>query len=146
MKIGFRILSLTKRIAARTSVKRIIRHNLGFKAPRGWGWLTNPKKAAYNRVYNRTTRGCMMTLMWLLSIPVLLFIFLFFLSSCTSNSDDAARKATYVNPSIDYKGKFRKGHVRKSVSTSPNAIKNRNRSKYYYETRGKYRKREKRDD
>jgi hypothetical protein len=25
------------------------------RAPRGYGWLTNPKKAAYNRVYNRTT-------------------------------------------------------------------------------------------
>jgi len=22
------------------------------------GWFTNPKKAAYNRVYNRTTTGC----------------------------------------------------------------------------------------
>jgi len=22
------------------------------------GWLTNPRKAAYNRVYNRTTVGC----------------------------------------------------------------------------------------
>jgi len=28
---------------------------VGVKAPRGWGWLTNPKKAAYNRVYSRTT-------------------------------------------------------------------------------------------
>jgi hypothetical protein len=28
---------------------------MGLKAPRGWGWLTNPRKAAYNRVYNRTT-------------------------------------------------------------------------------------------
>jgi hypothetical protein len=27
------------------------------KAPRGYGWITNPKKAAYNRVYNRTTVG-----------------------------------------------------------------------------------------
>jgi hypothetical protein len=27
--------------------------------PRGWGWLPNPRKAAYNRVYNRTTRGCL---------------------------------------------------------------------------------------
>jgi hypothetical protein len=71
MKFGFRTPSLTKRIAARTSVKRIVRHNLGFKAPRGWGWLTNPKKAAYNRVYNRTTAGCMVTLIWLLSIPIL---------------------------------------------------------------------------
>lgn len=55
MKFGLRTPSLKKRIAARTSWKRYVRHNLGFKAPRGWGWLTNPKKAAYNRVYNRTT-------------------------------------------------------------------------------------------
>ena len=66
MKFGFRIPNLNKRIAARTSVKRIIRHNLGFKAPRGWGWVTNPKKALYNRVYNRTTSGCMLVLMMLL--------------------------------------------------------------------------------
>lgn len=58
MRFGFRIPSLTKRIAARTSLKRVIRHRLGLKAPRGWGWLTNPRKAAYNRVYNRTSVGC----------------------------------------------------------------------------------------
>ena len=69
MKLGFRIPSLTKRIAARTSVKRIIRHNLGFKAPRGMGWITDPKKALYNRVYNKTSRGCLVSLMFLLSIP-----------------------------------------------------------------------------
>jgi len=28
---------------------------MGLKAPRGYGWITNPKRAAYNRVYNRTT-------------------------------------------------------------------------------------------
>ena len=55
MKIGIRIPSLNKRIAARTSWKRVVRNNLGLKAPRGWGWLTNPRKAAYNRIYNRTT-------------------------------------------------------------------------------------------
>jgi hypothetical protein len=58
MKFGFRIPSLKKRIAARTSWKRVVRHSLGVKAPRGWGWLTNPKRAAYNRVYNRTSFGC----------------------------------------------------------------------------------------
>ncbi|HYO78357.1 MAG TPA: hypothetical protein VE010_18000 [Thermoanaerobaculia bacterium] len=58
MKFGIRTPSLRKRIAARTSVKRYIRHSLGFKAPRGWGWLTNPRRAAYNRIYNRTTVGC----------------------------------------------------------------------------------------
>jgi hypothetical protein len=57
MKWGFRKPSLRKRIAARTSLKRYLRHSLGFKAPRGWGWLTDPKKAAYNRVYYRTTFG-----------------------------------------------------------------------------------------
>jgi hypothetical protein len=72
MKFGFRIPSLTKRIAARTSVKRIIRHNLGFKAPRGMGWITDPKKALYNRVYNKTSRGCLVSLLLLLSIPVAL--------------------------------------------------------------------------
>ena len=57
-RIGFRVPSLRKRIAARTSLKRVVRHRLGMKAPRGWGWLTNPKRAAYNRIYNRTSRGC----------------------------------------------------------------------------------------
>jgi hypothetical protein len=47
--------SLKKSIAARTSVKRAVKNSLSLKAPRGYGWLTNPKKAAYNRVYNRTT-------------------------------------------------------------------------------------------
>lgn len=55
MKFGPRKPSLKKMIAARTSPARFIRHNLGLKAPRGWGWLTNPKRALYNRVYNRTT-------------------------------------------------------------------------------------------
>ncbi len=62
MKFGFRVPSLKKRLSARLSAKRYIRHNLGFKAPRGAGWLTNPKKALYNRVYNRTTTGCMVVL------------------------------------------------------------------------------------
>lgn len=57
MKFGIRRPSLRKRVAARTSWKRVVRHNLGLKAPRGYGWITNPKKAAYNRVYNRTTVG-----------------------------------------------------------------------------------------
>lgn len=55
MKLGVRKPSLKRMIAARTSPARFVRHNLGFKAPRGYGWLTNPKKAAYNRVYSRTT-------------------------------------------------------------------------------------------
>lgn len=75
MKFGLRIPSLKKRIAARTSVKRLVRHSLGLKAPRGWGWLTNPKRALYNRIYNRTTRGCLVFLLGIggvaLAIPLL---------------------------------------------------------------------------
>lgn len=55
MKFGMRTPSLKKMISSRTSSARFIRHSLGLKAPRGWGWLTNPKRAAYNRVYSRTT-------------------------------------------------------------------------------------------
>jgi hypothetical protein len=55
MKFGFCTPSITRRIAARTSWKRIARQSLGLKAPRGMGWFTNPRKAAYNRVYDRTT-------------------------------------------------------------------------------------------
>jgi len=60
MKVGFRVPSFKKRLAARTSMKRFIRHSLGVKAPRGFGILTNPRKAVYNRIYRRTTFGCAM--------------------------------------------------------------------------------------
>jgi hypothetical protein len=46
MKFSFRIPSLIKHIAARTSLKRVVRHNLGFKAPKGFGWFTDPKKSS----------------------------------------------------------------------------------------------------
>lgn len=66
MKFGFRAPSLKKSIAARTSVKRFVRHSLGVKAPRGWGWLTNPKRAAYNRIYSRATFSLLDVLKWFL--------------------------------------------------------------------------------
>jgi len=43
--------SLRKRIAARAPVARYVRRSV--KAPRGWGWATNPRRAAHNRVYHR---------------------------------------------------------------------------------------------
>ncbi len=137
MKFGFRIPSITKRIAARTSVKRIIRHNLGFKAPRGMGWLTDPKRALYNKVYNKTSRGCLLNLMLLFVIGVAIIISI---SSCNNSGEDNSG-AVYVKPSVDYKGKYRKGHIRTPVSSKPDAMKSRNRSRYYYHTMGKYRKR-----
>lgn len=64
VRFGFRIPSLKKRLSARTSIRRALRHRAGLKAPRGWGWITNPRRAAYNRAYNRTTRGCLVVLVF----------------------------------------------------------------------------------
>jgi len=55
MKFGMRKPSTKKRISARTSIKRQIVHPAGLKMPRGYGWLRDPKKAAYNKVYYKTT-------------------------------------------------------------------------------------------
>ena len=68
MKFGIRKPSLKKKLAARTSFKRVVRHQLGFKAPRGYGWITNPKKAAYNRMYNKTSVGCSLLLVVFLTL------------------------------------------------------------------------------
>jgi hypothetical protein len=63
------------------------------------------------------------------------------LAACGNSYDSGSgRNPVYVKPSIDYKGKFKKGHVRMPVSTKKNAIKSQNRSRYYYQTRGKYRR------
>ena len=78
MKFGIRTPSVKKRIAARTSWKRVVRHSLGAKAPKGYGWLTNPKRAAYNRVYNRTTvglgKGCLVSLAASISLLSLIVV------------------------------------------------------------------------
>lgn len=55
MKFGMRKPSLKKRISARTSVKRQLVHRAGFKMPKGTGWARNPKKYAYNKVYQKTS-------------------------------------------------------------------------------------------
>lgn len=58
MKIGMRKPSLKKSIKARTTgkakraVKKAVIPGYGKK---GVGWLKDPKKAAYNKVYKKTT-------------------------------------------------------------------------------------------
>lgn len=58
MKFGMRTPSLKRSISARTtgqlkrSVKRAIIPGYGKK---GVGWIKNPKKALYNKVYHKTT-------------------------------------------------------------------------------------------
>jgi len=67
-----------------------------------------------------------------------------FLIACSDIKDKPIpKKATYVSPSINYKGQFRPGYVRKPISTNPNALRNQTRSKYYYQTKGKYRRKHK---
>ena len=58
MKVGFRKPSLKKSLKARTTAKwkrqarKAIIPGYGKK---GMGWVKNPKKAAYNKVYHKTT-------------------------------------------------------------------------------------------
>lgn len=63
MKYGLRTPSFKKRLSARTSgaAKRKIKRALipGY-GRRGRGWLTNPRKALYNKIYRKTTFGCLL--------------------------------------------------------------------------------------
>lgn len=60
MKFGMRTPSLKKSFKARTTgkakraVKKAVIPGYGKK---GSGWIKNPKKAAYNKVYNKTSFG-----------------------------------------------------------------------------------------
>jgi hypothetical protein len=75
LKLGFRIQYIAKRIAARTSVKRIVKNELKLKAPRGYVWITNPKKFVYNKVYNKTSAGCMFTVLVFIGVPLKLIVY-----------------------------------------------------------------------
>lgn len=58
MKIGMRKPSLKKSIKARTTgkAKRALKKAVipGY-GEKGAGWIKNPRKAAYNKVYKKTT-------------------------------------------------------------------------------------------
>ena len=60
MKIGMRKPSLKRSIKARTTgkAKRAVKKALipGY-GKKGTGWIKDPKKAAYNKVYNKTSFG-----------------------------------------------------------------------------------------
>ncbi len=72
---------------------------------------------------------------------ILIALVFILLSACGGDGDSGSgRKAVYVKPSIDSRGRYRKGHVRMPVSTRKNALKSQARSRYYYQTRGKYRR------
>jgi len=67
----------------------------------------------------------------LFSIVILgIIAFLLFISGNYSKSETSN---SYVKPYHTRTGKLVKGHVRKSISTSPNAVKRQNYSKGYYQ-------------
>jgi hypothetical protein len=74
------------------------------------------------------------------AIKSITIAFIFIMLMACGNDSGKGKKAVYVKPSVDYKGRYRKGHVRMPVSTDKHAIKNQNRSRYYYQTRGKFRR------
>lgn len=60
MKVGIRKPSLKKSVKARTTgrVKRAVKSSIDpTYGKKGAGWVKDPKKAAYNKVYNKTTVG-----------------------------------------------------------------------------------------
>ncbi len=72
---------------------------------------------------------------------ILIALIFILLSACGGKGDSGSgRNAVYVKPSIDSRGRYRRGHVRMPVSTRKNALKSQARSRYYYQTRGKYRR------
>ena len=58
MKFGIRKPSLKKSISARTTgrAKRTLKRAINpFYGKKGMGWINNPRKAAYNKIYRKTT-------------------------------------------------------------------------------------------
>ena len=58
MKFGMRKPSIKRSIKARTTgrLKRSVKRSANpLYGKSGMGWLNNPKKAAYNKVYKKTT-------------------------------------------------------------------------------------------
>lgn len=58
MKFGIRKPNFKKRVKARTTgkVKRKVKSSINpFYGKKGMGWVRNPKRALYNKIYNKTT-------------------------------------------------------------------------------------------
>ncbi|MFB9777104.1 hypothetical protein [Brevibacterium otitidis] len=58
MKFGIRTPNLKSRVRARTTgrLKRKVKGSINpFYGRKGTGWVRNPKRAAYNKVYNKTS-------------------------------------------------------------------------------------------
>lgn len=80
MKYGMRKPNLKSRVKARTTgrAKRAIKrtYSPGY-GKKGTGWIKNPKRAAYNKVYTKTTTGCLIPLIAIGGLLGLLIFILF---------------------------------------------------------------------
>ncbi|WP_346744058.1 hypothetical protein [uncultured Streptococcus sp.] len=84
MKIGPRTPNIKKRVSARTTgaMNRKIKTGTSpLYGQKGIGWVKDPKRAAYNKVYNQTTtdfdlaEGCSYGCGCLVFIAMLVFIY-----------------------------------------------------------------------
>ena len=80
MKYGVRTPSVRKSISARTSgrVTRSINRSVNpYYGKKGMGWVNNPRKAGYNKVYNTTscsTVGIVVAIVTLIMLsPIIIF-------------------------------------------------------------------------
>ena len=58
MKIGLRTPNIKKRVSSRTTGainRKVKRATSPLYGQKGIGWVKDPKRAAYNKVYNQTT-------------------------------------------------------------------------------------------
>lgn len=65
MKFGVRKPSIKKRVRARTTgkAKRAVKRSISpVYGKKGTGVVRDPKKAAYGKVYNKTSVGCLVPL------------------------------------------------------------------------------------
>lgn len=70
--------------------------------------------------------------MWYSKIKLILYCSFFILIGCEiQEKKERKSKSTYVKPYVTQSGKLVRGSVRKSWSSSPKRIQNRNRSKSY---------------
>lgn len=68
MKFGLRKPSIKKSIKARTTgrIKRTVKKTINpFYGKKGIGFIKNPKKAIYNKVYNKTSFGLRDIFKWI---------------------------------------------------------------------------------
>ena len=85
MKIGVRKPNIKKRIKARTTskVKRLAKKSINpLYGKKGMGYIRNPKKAIYNKAYNKTSisadRFMKLTGNWFLDFFIFPFILIYY--------------------------------------------------------------------